>query len=201
MGINWLTRMRGLGLLAVAAGLGWIGLAPVNAQGPGMGMPKGGMGGMGMSKGGMGGMGMHKGGMGMGGMGMGGCGMGMGQGMSKGGMGMGGMGMGQGMPKGGMGGMSKGGMGMGGMNMPVPGMGQPGMARPGGMGGQAMARPGMDFGAFGAQKNQGQVNPNQARQKKDDLNDNQVQRALQERAKAIQAQKDRKLAENGAENK
>lgn len=184
MGINWLTRMRGLGLLAVAAGLGWIGLAPVNAQGPGMGMPKGGMGGMGMSKGGMGGMGM------------GGCGMGMGQGMSKGGMGMG-----QGMPKGGMGGMSKGGMGMGGMNMPVPGMGRPGMARTGGMGAQAMARPGMDFGAFSAQKNQGQVNPNQARQKKDDLNDNQVQRALQERAKAIQAQKDRKLAENGAENK
>ena len=196
MGTNWLTRMRGLGLLAVAAGLGWIGLAPVNAQGPGMGMPKGGMGGMGMSKGGMGGMGM------------GGCGMGMGQGMSKGGMGMGGMGMGgcgmgmgQGMPKGGMGGMSKGGMGMGGMNMPVPGMGRPGMARTGGMGAQAMARPGMDFGAFSAQKNQGQVNPNQARQKKDDLNDNQVQRALQERAKAIQAQKDRKLAENGAENK
>ena len=185
MGTNWLTQMRGLGLLAVAAGLGWIGLAPVNAQGPGMGMPKGGMGGMGMSKGGMGGMGMHKGGMGMGGMGMGGCGMGMGQGM----------------PKGGMGGMSKGGMGMGGMNMPVPGMGQPGMARPGGMGGQAMARPGMDFGAFSAQKNQGQVNPNQARLKKDDLNSNQVQRALQERAKAIQAQKDRKLAENGTENK
>ena len=185
MGTNWLTRMRGLGLLAVAAGLGWIGLAPVNAQGPGMGMPKGGMGGMGMSKGGMGGMGMHKGGMGMGGMGMGGCGMGMGQGM----------------PKGGMGGMSKGGMGMGGMNMPVPGMGQPGMALPGGMGAQAMARPGMDFGAFSAQKNQGQVNPNQARLKKDDLNSNQVQRALQERAKAIQAQKDRKLAENGAENK
>jgi len=175
MGTNWLTQLRGLGLLAVAAGLGWIGLAPVNAQGPGMGMPKGGMGGMGMSKGGMG----------MGGMGMGGCGMGMGQGM----------------PKGGMGGMSKGGMGMGGMNMPVPGMGQPGMALPGGMGAQAMARPGMDFGAFSAQKNQGQVNPNQARLKKDDLNSNQVQRALQERAKAIQAQKDRKLAENGTENK
>ena len=196
MGINWLTRMRGLGLLAVAAGLGWIGLAPVNAQGPGMGMPKGGMGGMGMSKGGMGGMGM------------GGCGMGMGQGMSKGGMGMGGcgmgmggMGMGQGMSKGGMGGMPKGGMGMGGMNMPVPGMGQPGMARPGGMGGQAMARPGMDFGAFSAQKNQVQVNPNQTRLKKDDLNSYQFQRALQERAKAIQAQRDRIQADSQANNK
>jgi hypothetical protein len=144
--------------------------------------------------------------------------MGMGRGMPKGGMGgmgmrppgmeMGGMGMGHGMPKGGMGGMGMRppGMEMGGMGMQPPGMGQFGMGQPGGVGGPGVLRPGMDFGAINGQKNPNQknlaqANQNPARQKKDDLNDNQVQRALQERAKAIQAQKDRKQVEAEANNK
>jgi len=200
MRTNWLARMGGLGLLAVAGYLGWAGLGQVNAQGPGMGMPKGGMGGMGM-----GGMGMHKGGMGMG------------QGMSKGGMGMGGMGgCGMGMHKGGMGmsgmGMHPGGMGMGGMGNPVMGMHPSGM----GMSGMRPQPPGMGSGQIGMPQPIGTSglatlrsgsnlstsnSQNGARSKKDILNDNQVQRALQERAKAIQAQKDRKLADNEAINK
>lgn len=212
--------MRGWMFLAGAGCLTWFAASFVQAQGPGMGGM--GKGGCGMGKGGCGmemGMGMHKGGMPRGGMGrppMEMMGMGRGMGMPPG---MGGMGMGRppmemmGMGRGGMG-MPPGMGGMPGMGMPpgmggMPGMGMANQAQ--GIGGAGMLRPGGDLGAINGQNNFNQLNQNFANQgrlpnqnppkvKQNMPPQDNVQQALMNRGKAVEARKEKLQRENDGGN-